>query len=410
MPHMHALRFHNSLPRQAFAYLGGRLSYRAYVSSLAPVRFEEVPEPALPAEDWVRVRPRLMGICGSDTKQIFLNGARDNPMTALISFPHVMGHEAVGDIIETGPAVSNRAVGDRVAINPWLSCGPRGIHPPCSACEVGDYMLCRHFMDGHIPPAIHLGNNAQVPGVFAEQFVAHESQCFPVPDSVSDDAAVLSDPFAVSLHSVLRWPPREGKPVLVYGLGTLGLSAVAALREFHPESPIYCVGRYAYQETLARQFGATEVIVGESNALIEHIASLTGAEVLRPWSGVPWLLDGVDVVYDTVGTPETVETSIRLARAQGFVVVSGVEIPARFEWTPLYFKEINLVGSNAFGVETVRGDRVHAIEAYLTLAENGLDLTPMITHRYPLQEWRDAVLTIAHRKQTGAGKVVLTPE
>jgi threonine dehydrogenase-like Zn-dependent dehydrogenase len=270
-------------------------------------------------------------------------------------------------------------------------------------------MLCRNFSGGRLPPGIHLGNNALVPGIFSEQFVAHESQCIPIPDEMSDDAAVLSDPFSVSLHSISRWPPREGRPVLVYGLGTLGLAAVAGLRALFPESPVYAIGRYPKQEALARQFGAAEVLTGTPNELIEGVAKLTGANVLRPWSGVPWLLDGVDVVYDTVGTPETVAASLRFVCAQGYVVVSGVEMPARFEWTPLYFKEVNLVGSNAFGVETFRGERMHAFEAYHRLVNEGLDVTPMITHRFPLSHWKDAVMAVAHRDRTQSVKVLLTP-
>jgi len=91
-----ALVFRHSLAREAAAAIGGRLTRRAYVSRLAPTRLEEVAELPLPASDWVRVQTTMSGLCGSDVKQILLNGARDNPLTALVSFPHVLGHEAVG--------------------------------------------------------------------------------------------------------------------------------------------------------------------------------------------------------------------------------------------------------------------------------------------------------------------------
>ena len=119
---MKALVFRHNLSREAAATIGGRVDRRAYVSRLAPVRIEDIAEPPLPGHDWVRVETTCSGLCGSDVKQIVLNGRRDNPLTALVSFPHVLGHEAVGRRADTG---------QRVVLNPWLSCGPRGIDPPC---------------------------------------------------------------------------------------------------------------------------------------------------------------------------------------------------------------------------------------------------------------------------------------
>jgi threonine dehydrogenase-like Zn-dependent dehydrogenase len=117
---------------------------------------------------------------------------------------------------------------------------------------------------------------------------------------------------------------------------------------------------------------------------------------------------GVDVVYDTVGKPETFEMGTRLLKARGTMVKSGVNSPARWEWTPLYFKEISWVGSNAFGIEEVAGVRKHGIEHYLDLASAGrVELTPMLTHTFDLGHWRDAFLTIANQGDTGAIKVAI---
>src|SRR6202041_4103410 len=120
--------FRHNRAREAATTIGGRVGRRAFVSRLAPVRIEDVDELPLPAPDWVRVQTTFSGLCGSDVKQILLNGSRDNPLTALVSFPHVLGHEVVGRRADTG---------GRVVLNPWLSCGPRGIDPPCPACPAG---------------------------------------------------------------------------------------------------------------------------------------------------------------------------------------------------------------------------------------------------------------------------------
>ena len=98
---MKALVFRHNLAREAVSAIGGRVDRHAFVSRRAPVRLEDVDELPLPAQDWVRVETTFSGLCGSDVKQILLNGSRDNPLTALVSFPHVLGHEVVGRRADT---------------------------------------------------------------------------------------------------------------------------------------------------------------------------------------------------------------------------------------------------------------------------------------------------------------------
>jgi threonine dehydrogenase-like Zn-dependent dehydrogenase len=404
---MEALVFRYSLPRLAAARLLGALSRAAYFGPWAPLRLERVPEPTLPADDWLLVRTVRCGICGSDTKQAFVRGDRDNPLTALISFPHVLGHEAVGIVEEVGSAVRDRRPGERVVINPWLSCAPRGIDPPCAACQAGDYPLCERFTGGRFAPGIHAGNCRDVSGGFAERIAVHESQAFLIPDGVSWDAAALADPFSVALHSVLQHPPpASAGPALVFGCGTLGLLTIAILRALHPDVPVLTLARYGHQAELARRFGACEVLSEHGEALIERVAQVVGAQMLRPWAGGSWLLRGAGVVYDTVGSPASVELALRVAAPRSKVVVSGVEAPRRFEWTPLYFKEISVVGSNAFGVETFEGRRLHAMQIYFQLLQRGLDVTPIVTHRFPLARYREAFLTLHRKGKTAAVKAL----
>jgi threonine dehydrogenase-like Zn-dependent dehydrogenase len=395
-----ALVFSHVLAREAAATIGGQVSPRAYVSRLAPVRLAEIDESPLPSADWVRVRTTFSGLCGSDLKQILLNGARDNPLTALLSFPHVLGHEAVGRRADTG---------QRVVLNPWLSCVPRGIEEPCSACQQGRYTWCRNFRSGLLPSSVHLGNCAGAAGVHAERFGAHTSQLFPIPDSVSDEAAVLADPVSVSLRSILRAPPPADGIALVYGSGTLTLSLIALLRHLYPDTQVWAATRPGPRADLATKLGAHAVLPTSPDELVAEVAKRTGETPLRPWSKRDWLQDGPAVVYDTIGAPQTVETSLRLLATGGTLVISGVEKPKRFEWTPLYFKELSVVGSNGFGIEQVGGVRKHAMEHYFDFIANGLDVTPLITHRFPLARWQEAVLMAKDADHTGAVKVLLEP-
>src|SRR6266481_9768337 len=142
---MRALVCELSVPRQVVTSLLGRIDKRFFFGPFSPATLRELPEPELPAPDWVTIRTRLCGICGSDYKQVFLNGSMDNPMTSVISFPQVLGHEVLGTVERVGAAVKHRRVGDRVVLNPWLSCGPRGFTEPCAACAQGDFSICENF-------------------------------------------------------------------------------------------------------------------------------------------------------------------------------------------------------------------------------------------------------------------------
>jgi threonine dehydrogenase-like Zn-dependent dehydrogenase len=395
-----ALVFRHSLAREAASTVGGRVDQRAFVSRFAPVRVEDIDEQPPPADDWVRVETTFSGLCGSDVKQILLNGRRDNPLTALVSFPHVLGHEVVGRRADTG---------QRVVLNPWLSCGPRGIDPPCSACADGRYPWCRNFRSGDLPVSIHLGNCAGAAGAHAERFAAHPSQLFAVPDGVPDEAAVLADPVSVSLRSVLLAPPADGQPVLVYGSGTLAFAAIALLRHLYPASEVWAATRSGARAAMAERLGAHAVLSSVPDELVTQVANRVGTVPLEPWSKRQWLQDGPAVVYDTIGSVETVETSLRLLATGGTLVISGVEPPRRFEWTPLYFKELHVIGSNGFGLEEVGGVTKHAMEHYFDFIAGGMDLTPVVTHRFRLEQWADAVLTVKNSRRTGAVKVLLQP-
>ena len=384
--------------------------------ALSPVALRDIPMAKPLRPDWVVLKPRLVGICGSDSKQVLLDwGAEgsvvnDNPMMSFTSFPQVMGHEVVADVVELGPEARGVEVGQRVSFTPWLSCAPRGVSPVCPACEQGDYSLCWSFEEGPISPGIHTGTSRDATGGYAEFMPAHDSMVFAVPDNVTDEAAIFADPFAVSLHSVTRHPPSPGGKALVYGSGSLGLAAVAILRALHPDVEVAVIARFGNQAELARTFGASKVVAHEpALAVIEELAEWSGGRLRPVKHGLPMAHPGgFDVVYDTVGKPETFEVGTRLLKSRGTMVKSGVNTPGRWEWTPLYFKELTWVGSNAFGVEEIRGVRKHGIEHYLDLASEGrVDLTPMLTHRFRLDEWREAFLTIANQGETGAVKVAV---
>jgi threonine dehydrogenase-like Zn-dependent dehydrogenase len=375
-----------------------------------PMRLEDMADPGFLRPDWVVTKPRLTGICGSDSKQVFMDWgdvqSPDNPMKAFFSLPQVLGHEVVADVVALGPEAEGFDIGDRVVLNPWLSCAPRGVSPLCPACVAGDLSLCASFGVGPIAPGIHTGTSKDASGGYAELMPAHDSMLFKVPDSVPDEVAVFADPFAVSLHAVTRHAPPAGGKVMVYGAGALGTCTTAILRALYPDVAVLVVARFGAQADLARSLGATVIAHEPAMQVIEEAAAWSGG-VLQPADGMPMAYPGaIDVVYDTVGKRETFEVGSRVARARGTIVKAGVHGPTFWEDTPLYFKELSFVGSNAFGVEEVGGVRKHGIAHYLDMAAAGrVDLTGLLTHTFRLDEWRAAFTALATQDRSGAIKV-----
>jgi threonine dehydrogenase-like Zn-dependent dehydrogenase len=380
-----------------------------------PFGLHQVDDAALVRPDWVITRPRLSGVCGSETKLVlgeFTSGDVDNPMAAFSSIPHIPGHEVVAEVVELGPEASGLEVGQRVLLNPWLTCGPRGVTPMCAACQRGELNLCWSFTTGALGPGVHVGVATDAPGGWADLMAAHDSMLIPIPDDVTDEVAVLADPFAVSLHAILRCPPPPSGRVLVYGAGALGMTSIAILRSLYPDVEVAVVARFPAQAELAIKFDATLVLPHEPRSeLVEALADWSGGVLHASFAGLPMAHPGgIDVVYDTVARPETLEVGVRLLAERGSLVQTGVHTPGRWEYTPIYFKELSIVGSNAFGVEEVEGVRQHALRHYLDLVRaQRIDLSGMLTHRFPLDRWHDAFRALSVQEESGAIKVAFEP-
>lgn len=402
---MKALTFEFNLARLAAARVLGSLRTGGYLSPLGPLRLADVPDARVLGDRWVVVETKMCGVCGSDVKQVFMEAAIDNPLTAMISFPHVLGHEHVGVVVEVGRAVRRLRPGDRVACSPWLSCVVRGL-PECEACRQGRTSICASFTKGAFSPGMHAGTCRDVSGGFASHVPVHESACFPLPDSVSFERAVLADPFAVALHAILKSPPEPGETVLVIGCGGLGGVLVHLLARLYPRTRVLAVDPRAHARELATRLGANATFASQGAALIDDVARAVDAAVVRPRFALPWVQGGVHRVYETVASPRTLEAALRVVRPHGTLVVVGVSTPARFEWTPLYFKEAHIVGSSGYGDEVFEGRRAHAVEHYVDLVASGrIDPAGILTHRFALADYKDAFLVARSKGTSPAIKV-----
>src|SRR5918999_3106089 len=255
---MKAITFAAPIPTYLTTLLAGKVSDTLYVGPHACTRLADTEMPALPSDRWVRVRTRMGGICGSDLNVITLKAS---PSTSpFSSFPFVIGHENVGEIVETGRAVRSARPGDRVVVNPLLCCEPREAQPACEPCSDGQHSRCAHFTYGAISPGMLIGTTRGLGGSWGEVFVAHETQLVPIPETMSDEEAVLVEPFACSVHAVRSAMPLQGERVLVIGAGSIGLLTVAALKALAPACHVTVLARHPFQAAHATRLGADRVV------------------------------------------------------------------------------------------------------------------------------------------------------
>jgi len=392
----------------------GRFFPALYWSAVSNLRLREVPEPRLLGGDWVKVRPILSGICASDLAGVTLKHSFDSFMSAFASFPIGLGHEVVGRVVEVGEAGCPSAdgqevsVGDRVNLDPYLHCRIRGIDPPCPSCRRGETATCQNFHEGKLPPGTGTGSNNFTRGTWSDCFLAHRLQLIPVPEGVTDEQAALVDPMACSLHAVTKQFPADTDTVLVYGCGTMGFGIIASLRALGSRARLLAIARYDFQAALARRFGADEVLVGlQTRALFDRVAQLTGGKVYTgflPTSRM--LVGGADIVFDSVGSTETLANAMKFTRPHGTLVVVGIGHPKRLDWTPVWLQEMRILGSLGQGWESWRGERLHtSVLVHRLIQEGRLDPTPMLTHRFDLSDYGRAFATALGKRQSRAVKV-----
>jgi threonine dehydrogenase-like Zn-dependent dehydrogenase len=396
---MKAIAFAAPIPRFIATKVAGRVSDAWLMGPHSCTRYLDVATPDLPGDDWVRIRTRLGGICGSDLGIVGLDASPS--ASPFSSFPFVIGHESVGTIETCGSAVRGFGAGDRITVNPLLCCEPRAVSPPCAACTAGHQSRCEHFTDGALPPGMFIGTTKSLGGSWGEQFVAHQSQLVRIPDDVTDAGAVLTEPFACCVHAVHGAMPAGGERVLVIGAGTMGLLMVAALKAIAPEAHITALARHPFQARHAERLGAGRTVLARGDYLGE-LAESAGTRLLKPILGRPIGVGGFDAVYVCISSTRGVEDAMRFSRAGGTIVLLGnASTLGGLDWTPLWLKELTIRGTLAYGGHSHAGASPHAFtEAAAMIAGGRAPIASLVTHEYPLADYQTALHT-ARAKGTG---------
>lgn len=416
---MRAVTFDVTVPGYLLGKVLGGATESVLFGGLSGLRLKDVPEPALPGRDWVKLEVLSCGVCGSDLGNITFKSSP--AMEPFGSFPAVLGHEILARVVEVGPDVRRVERGQRVAVDPVISCRVRGFSgaATCPSCGDGLHGTCERSGDpgetvvsGHpLRRGLTIGYQADLPGGWGERMIVHESQLFPLDDRITDRTGVLMEPLAVGMHAALGMRPFGSGPALVIGSGPIALGTIWALRAAGYEGELVAQVKRGREAEIARSLGASDVVSpGDEarQALVE-----TGAQAYMPIVGEEvYSGGGFPLIVDCVGSAETVKQALRYAAPRGRIVLLGCAAEIRkLDLTFVWARELAVKGFVCYGREEWRGEQRHTFEVtQQLLLETGAPVESMVTHVYPLAQYRDALSTAWNRRRTGSIKVLLDPK
>jgi L-iditol 2-dehydrogenase len=296
-----------------------------------------------------------------------------------------MGHETAGVVAEVGEGVEGIAVGDRVALEPLHGCRELD-RDPCPMCQIDHYALCKGLSIVGVP----IGT--MIPGGFGEYSLYHGTRVFKLPDNVSFEEASLLDTLACTVHAINLGKPLPGEVVAVVGCGIIGIDTIQCLKAAGAKN-ILAVAKYEWQGEIARRYGATDVILGGEGRD-------TAAAAMRLTEG--W---GVDQVYECVGgETDALQESLAMVRPGGKVIMEGFFSGSRpLDLVMLLLRESPIIPSMCY---SYYGDKREFKIALDMVARGAAEQTSMITHRFPVESWREAIQTAIDKKANNAIKVM----
>lgn len=322
----------------------------AYMREPETLYLKEVPIPVPGAEE-VQVRIEYCGICGSDVH--YYKDGRIGSYAVEGDF--ILGHEVAGIVTETGSAVRHLNVGDRVALEPGLSCGE------CDNCKQGKYNLCKDIRFFATPP---------VQGALQNYIVYPANMCFRLPEHVSTKEGALIEPLCVGLHACRQGGVTLGSTVVILGSGCIGLMTAAAAKSMGA-SEIIVVDLFEKRLEYALKMGATNVVCAAKEDTEDRIARLLGGT-------------GADIVIETAGSEKTVLQTAPLAKSGGTVVLVGLSARSELPYN------IGAAIGKELTIKTVFRYRNLYPVAISAVAGGKIDVLPVVTHEFTLEDAKEA--------------------
>ncbi len=337
---------------------------------LKPYEFElsEMDSPS-PKPGEVLIESRSVGVCASDLHYYKHGGIGDTRADR----PIVLGHEPMGRVLEVGEGVSSDWVGKRVAIEPGIPCFE------CEHCLSGNLNLC---------PNVRFFGSPPIDGAFREKFCHPVSLVEPVPEHCSDEMGALLEPLGVAIHAVDLIQPRTGVGTVVVGCGTIGLCTIAMLKAAGA-SPIYAVDPLEYRTETALKVGATHVIAKEGDKAVADILSLTEGR-------------GCATAFEAAGYAAAHQPTLDMAAIGAKVMIIGISAENRISF------EEGRARRKGLTIYMCRRSR-NTLKRGIELISSGrIDLTPLVTHHFNLDQVTEAFEIAAHYRD-GVIKAVVHP-
>ena len=359
------------------------------------------PNPEIKYPNQVIIKTLLGGICGTDLHQIFLELSPFAGILGSSINPSPIGHEIVGIVDESAPKVEDLKKSDRVILNPLSHCLTRNLDL-CPSCHLGNWQQCYNITGGGF-----------VTGGFSEYFLAYEKQLYKVPKNVSNDVAVLTEPFTVAIHAVCRNPPKDGDVCVVVGAGTIGLMIIAAIKALGHKCKIITLARYPFQAEIAKKLGAEEVIIdSKKGKLYKKMAEIKEGSKLFSVLGQKYIFGnaGPDIVYDSIGTEASMNDCLHYVKSNGKIVVVGLgySITKSVDWAIQAWKEIDIVGSMMYGLQTIDGKVRDPFEMALEfLSKDPALFKGIVTHKFRVEEYKEAFEGMQNKSSIKGVKLVI---
>ncbi|MEN1966693.1 alcohol dehydrogenase catalytic domain-containing protein [Lentibacillus sp. N15] len=388
------------IPKYIAAKALGKHFPSLYYGKPSGLSLSQVEEPVLPNDNWLKVKPIYSGVCGSDMGAILY---KTSPaLTPFNSFPSVLGHEIVGIVTEVGDNVKKVDVGQRITIDPYINCEVRGRKVLCPACQKGMHSLCRYKSGSDaFGPGMILGFCNDLPGGWGESLVIHESMAIPLPDAIPDKVAAMSEPLSVGLHALLRHPPKNGEHVLVIGGGMIAYTVIAAIHLLEIDCHITQLSLLEYQKEMGLKLGVKEGLTSREQ-LEDSVLTMPETSRLKPALGRDVFVGGFDSVFDCIGSKISLDDSLRMTRERGKVTLVGCAGQIKdLDWSFVWANELSVLGTHAYAKkETWQGKEATTQELLLDLISQHPDypIEQLITHEYPLEDYREAIIANLDRE------------
>jgi len=322
------------------------------LTGIRQMEMTDIPTPGIRHDSDVLIRMHTVGVCGSDV-HYYETGQIGSQV---VSYPFAVGHEGSGIVEAVGKAVTRVKSGDRIAIEPAISCFK------CDQCLAGRPHTCRKLL--------FLGCPGQVEGCLSEHIVMPEASCFPIPDAMSFEQAALSEPLSIGLYAVKRSVPMPGARIAILGSGPIGLS-VLLIAKAQGAGEIYVTDKIDSRLDLARKFSSGWTGNPEKQDIVKEILSCCPG--------------GVDAVFECCGQQEALDQAVDLLAPGGKLMLIG--IPPTLERVAFH---IDTLRRQELCIQNVRRQN-HCVQPALDMIESGkIDVDAMVTHHFPFEDTRTA--------------------